>query len=191
MAVNDIPVAEAQSLVTDEDTPLAIVLSGSDVDGDALNYTLVTTPAHGTLGGIAPTLTYTPAAGYSGADSFSFVVDDGQATSEAALVEIAVNAVNQAPLAEAQSLVAFSGRPLEIVLSGSDPDGDPLTYTISLNPEHGTLSGTGPDLIYTPDPGYVGADSFTFTVSDGELVSPEAAVSIEVYQLLFVALIYK
>ena len=59
----------------------AVTLSGTDVDGDALSYAVVQQPAHGTLAGTAPNLTYTPAANYNGPDSFTFTVSDGQATS--------------------------------------------------------------------------------------------------------------
>ncbi len=48
-AVNDPPVANAQSVTTAEDTAKAITLTGSDVDGDALTYSVVTTTGHGTL----------------------------------------------------------------------------------------------------------------------------------------------
>ena len=66
-AVNDAPVANAQSVTTNEDTAKAITLSGSDVDGNPLTYSVVTQPAHGALSGTAPNLTYTPAANYNGA----------------------------------------------------------------------------------------------------------------------------
>ena len=64
------PVATAQLVTTAEDTPASIALSASDPDGDALTYT-VGAPAHGTLSGTAPNLTYTPAANYNGPDSFT------------------------------------------------------------------------------------------------------------------------
>ena len=69
--VNDAPVANAQSGVTTaEDTAKAITLTGTDVEGNALTYTVVTQPAHGTLSGTAPNLTYTPAANYNGSRQF-------------------------------------------------------------------------------------------------------------------------
>ena len=61
-------------------------------------------PAHGTLSGTAPNLTYTPAANYNGADSFTFKVNDGTVDSAAATVSITVTAVNDAPVADAQSV---------------------------------------------------------------------------------------
>ena len=75
--VNDAPVAVAQSVTTAEDTALPITLAGTDVEGGALTYAIVTAPANGTLSGTAPNLTYTPAANYNGADSFTFKVNDG------------------------------------------------------------------------------------------------------------------
>src|SRR5205807_2286641 len=68
--VNDAPVATAQSVTTNQDTAKAITLTATDVDGDTLTYAVVTAPTHGTLSGVAPNLTYTPAAGYNGPDSF-------------------------------------------------------------------------------------------------------------------------
>src|SRR5262249_13190817 len=69
--VNDPPVANAQSVTTNQDTATAITLTATDVDGDPLTYAIVTAPTHGTLSGAAPLVTYTPAAGYSGPDSFT------------------------------------------------------------------------------------------------------------------------
>ena len=59
-AVNDSPVATAQSVTTAEDTAVTITLAGTDADGDALTYTVVNQPSNGTLSGTAPNLTYTP-----------------------------------------------------------------------------------------------------------------------------------
>ncbi|MCH8993118.1 MAG: cadherin-like domain-containing protein [Acidobacteria bacterium] len=60
------------------------------------------------------------------------------------------------------------------------PDGDALTYTIVTAPAHGTLDGVAPDLTYTPDEGFIGEDSFTFTANDGPEESPAATVVITV-----------
>jgi len=88
---------------------------------------------------------------------------------------------NTAPTAQAVSLTARSGVPLPVTLTATDPDVDQtLTWTIVTQPQHGTLSGTPPDLTYTPDPGYVGDDSFTYRVSDCGLDSNEATVGVSV-----------
>ncbi|HPF80279.1 ExeM/NucH family extracellular endonuclease [Nostocoides australiense] len=88
--------------------------------------------------------------------------------------------VNEPPVANDQSVTTPEDTPVGITLTGSDPESDPLTYTVTSGPSHGTLSGTAPDLTYTPDPNYNGPDSFTFTVSDGESTSAPATVSINV-----------
>jgi hypothetical protein len=74
----------------------AITLTGSDADGDPLTFAIVTGPANGVLSGTAPNVTYTPAANYSGSDSFTFKVNDGTVDSTVATVSITVQA---APLA--------------------------------------------------------------------------------------------
>jgi hypothetical protein len=189
--VNDAPVANPQSVSTAEDTPLDIVLTGSDADGDPITFTIVTSPTHGTLSGTAPDLSYTPAANYYGADSFTFLADDGQVNSAPAAVSIAVTPVNDAPVANPQSVSTTENMPLDIVLTGSDVDGDPLTFTVVSSPTHGTLSGVGPNLIYTPVPGYATLDSFSFVVNDGELDSAAVTVIITIDQLVYVPMIFK
>ena len=180
-AVNDSPVANAQSVTTNEDTAKAITLVGTDVDLDTLTYTVVTGPAHGTLSsGTGAARTYTPAANYSGPDSFTFRVNDGLLNSTTATVSITVSAVNDAPVANAQSVTTNEDTAKAITLTGSDVEGSALTYTIVTGPTHGTLTGTAPDLTYTPAANYDGADSFTFTASDGTLDSDTATVSIDV-----------
>src|SRR5207249_1559757 len=122
--VNHPPVANAQSVTTAEDTAKAIALTGSDVDGDALTVSLGTEPAHGTLTGTAPTMTYTPALNYNGPDSFTFTAKDATLVSTAATVTITVTAVNDAPVANAQSVTTAQDSAKAITLTGSDVDGD-------------------------------------------------------------------
>ena len=176
--VNDAPVASAASLVSAEDSALPITLTGSDAEGDALTFSVMTPPAHGTLSGIAPDLTYTPAANYNGPDGFSFKVNDGNLDSTAASVNINVTSENDAPVANAQSVTVIYNTAKFITLTGSDAEDSALTYTVVGGPTNGTLSGTGPNLTYTPNVGSAGADFFTFRVNDGGSNSPPAAVSI-------------
>ncbi|HSF43132.1 MAG TPA: M28 family peptidase [Thermoanaerobaculia bacterium] len=91
LGTNSRPTADAQSVTTDEGVPVAITLTGSDPDSDPLTYDVVSGPAHGTLSGMPPNLTYSPAAGSAGADSFTFVAKDGKVDSLPATVSITVN----------------------------------------------------------------------------------------------------
>jgi hypothetical protein len=177
---NQPPTADPQSVTTSEDTSLGIVLTGSDPEGSPLGYNIVTGPSHGTLSGTAPNLTYQPAANYNGADSFTFTVSDGVRTSTPATVSINVIPVNDSPVANPQSIATQQNTSVAITLSGSDVDGDTLSYTLGASPTAGLLSGTPPAVIYNPNSGYLGSDSFTFTVSDGALTSDPATISITV-----------
>jgi hypothetical protein len=179
-AVNDAPVANGQSVSTAEDTAKAITLTASDAEGSALAYTIVTNPASGTLSGTAPNLTYTPAANYNGPAGFTFRVNDGTVNSATATVSITVTAVNDAPVATPQNVSIAHNTATAITLAGTDVDGNPLSYTVATQPTRGTLSGTAPNLTYTPTSGSSGPDSFTFKVNDGNVDSATATVSITI-----------
>ena len=184
---NEPPTATGQSVVTDEDVAVPVVLAGADPEGATLSFAVGSQPAHGTLSGSAPNLTYTPAAGFFGTDSFTFTVNDGELTSAPATVSITVNEVvppNERPTAAAQSVVTDEDVAVPLRLAGSDPEGATLSFAVGSQPAHGTLSGTAPNLTYTPAAGFFGTDSFTFTVSDGELTSAPATVSITVNEVV-------
>jgi hypothetical protein len=332
--VNDAPVAAAQSVTVDENSSVAITLTGSDVEGSSLSFSVATPPANGTLSGTAPNLTYTPNANFDGTDSFTFIANDGSASSAPATVSITVNNVtslgfyawlaefglvstpnadpdfdtlrnsveyvvggnpanqsntnllptvatvladpdgdtnnsnyvlytyrrtdrakndpdtiirvewnddfsgpwtnaingisgivilqdndhfatgidrvrvylprtltpngsffirmnitinavspNQPPVATAQSVSVNEDASVNITLTGTDPNNDTLTFATLTGPTNGTLSGTAPNLTYTPNPNFSGSDSFTFKANDGTENSAPATVSITVNPL--------
>lgn len=185
---NTPPAAMGQAVNAIEDTPVQLTLLGTDADGNgALTYSIVSAPARGTLTAIGAATsssgvayTYAPAGNLNGPDSFTFQVSDGAELSNIATVTINVSAVNDAPVANAQSVTTQAGSALNIVLGGSDPENGTLIYTVVTNPAGGVLSGAAPNLVYTPNAGFSGADSFTFRVSDGALDSAAVAVAISV-----------
>lgn len=186
-AANTPPVALSQTVSAIEDTPLPITLRGADADSGLLTYSIVSAPTRGTLtppASLTSTngviFTYTPGSNLNGADSFAFQVSDGQANSSPANVNINVAAVNDAPVAIAQSVSAQSGQSLLITLTGSDTENSALSYTVLTGPANGTLSGVAPALNYTPSGGFTGTDTMQFQVSDGALTSAPAAVTITV-----------
>jgi photosystem II stability/assembly factor-like uncharacterized protein len=180
--VNDVPVATAQSVTTDEDTAKAITLAGTDVEGSALTYTLVTQPTKGALSGTAPALTYTPTNNYNGSDSFTFKVNDGTVDSAVATVSITVNSVNDIPVAtNAVVGVLEDAGAVTVTLTGSTPEpGKVLTYSVLTLPTKGTLGGAAPNLTYTPTANQSGTDSFTFKVNDGVDNSGVATVTLNI-----------
>jgi len=184
-ASNIPPIANEQSVTTEQDTAVSITLSATDANSDPLSYTITANPNQGQLSGTAPNLTYTPNAGFSGNDSFSFRANDGQANSNVATIGISVKPIgniNQPPVANNQSVITLQDIQKTITLTASDPNGDSLSYTLLSSPGNGQLIGIAPNLSYTPNPAYSGNDSFTFKANDGQLDSNTATVSINITQ---------
>jgi hypothetical protein len=109
---------------------------------------------------------------------YSVIVSNafGVATSTNAV--LTVQAVNQAPVANAQSVAVARNGSVPITLSASDVENEPLTYQLVALPSHGVLTGTAPVLTYQPATNYSGPDTFTFTANDGRVDSASAVVSI-------------
>ena len=178
--VNDAPKAVAQSVTTAEDTAVAITLTGSDVDNDALTFTIVALPKSGTLSGTGANRIYTPKADYNGTDSFTIKANDGKLDSEVATISIVIAAVNDAPVAAAQSVTTPAGTPIAIKLAAADVENDTLTFAIVAVPTNGSLTGTGASRTYTPKNDFSGTDTFTFKANDGKADSDAATVTIKV-----------
>ncbi|MCK5526664.1 MAG: tandem-95 repeat protein, partial [Candidatus Latescibacteria bacterium] len=185
--VNDAPVAANDGYAVDEDATLTIAALGvlandSDPEGNNLTAVLVNDVSNGTLTLDADgSFTYTPDADFNGTDIFTYKANDGELNSDEATVTITVKAVNDAPVVDGQSVTTPEDKPVDIALTGSDSDvEDVLTYSVLEGPSHGTLSGSAPNLTYTPNLDYNGADSFTFKANDGADDSNVATVTIAV-----------
>jgi uncharacterized protein (TIGR03437 family) len=177
---NRAPIANGFAVTLDEDTPTGITLQGTDPEGSAITYTIVTPPQRGTLSGNAPNLVYTPVANYNGPDSFIYTVSDGSLTSSPATVTLTINPVNDLPVAGNQNLAISEDTPANIALAATDVDGDALIYTITRQPTNGSLAGTPPNVTYTPNLNYFGTDEFRFRANDGKGNSNEAIISITI-----------
>jgi hypothetical protein len=178
--VNDTPVADDQSVTTAEDQPLPIRLTGRDVDGDALEF-IPSSPSHGSVVS-APDgqFLYTPDGDYYGPDAFTFTAIDPSGAPATATVSIEVTPRNDLPTADPQDVSTDEDVPLTITLGGTDAEGSPLTATVG-QPEHGTLTRSAGNVYsYTPAANFHGQDAFTFTMTDGDLVSGPATVEITI-----------
>jgi RHS repeat-associated protein len=185
LPINDVPTAENLSFSVPEDEQLTIVLSGRDIDGDPLSFTVASPPLEGVItnGAGAGILLYQPRTDFWGADGLEYVVSDGSADSPPATVSINVIGVNDAPEAVGQDLDAVEDMSVTIDLTGTDPDGDALTYVIDQQPLAGVVTpveGSANRYLYTPATDSFGRDSFAFRVDDGSLSSAPAVIYLDV-----------
>ena len=164
---------DSRELTIQEDQPIIIRADVTDKDGDELTFTIPSSaePDNGTVeeGGSPGVFVYTPDAEFSGEDTFTIRVSDGNGGVAVQVVTITVENVNDAPeVDEEQNISGNQGQVLRIRVSASDVEDDPLTYTFT-DPSNGTLApGDSPgEYFYTPSAGFTGEDSFTVTVSDG------------------------
>jgi VCBS repeat-containing protein len=182
-ATNKAPTANAQSVVTNEDTSLLITFTGSDPEGSALTYTVTTNPSKGTLSACSANhCLYTPKSNLNGSDSLAFKVSDGSLTSKAAArVTITVNAVNDAPTIQPFDYTFNEDSPLTFLPKKADIDGDATSVAIATQPSHGTVATSGSDaVVYTPSTNYFGTDNFTISSYDGKTYSTPATVSLTI-----------
>ncbi|MEZ4713808.1 MAG: tandem-95 repeat protein [Caldilineaceae bacterium] len=153
-----------------EGTPLTVVLSSNRA-------------AHGSLQIQNGAVVYTPDGGFFGEDSFTYVASDGRLNSNLAKVIVKVNGAPRA--SDEPNVVTNQGQAvtINVLNNDSDPENAPLTLVLSTNPlktAHGTVQTQNGAILYTPDNGFIGEDSFTYMVSDGQMSSNPAKVTIRV-----------
>ena len=177
---------------TDEDVALSIPAAGvlgndTDVENDALSAAVVAGPSNGALTFPGDgSFVYTPNANFNGGDSFTYTAADGGLNSNVATVSIAVNAVNDAPVAldDAYSTdedVALSIPAAGVLGNDTDVENDALSAAVVAGPSNGALTFPGDgSFVYAPNANFNGGDSFTYRAGDGGLNSNVATVSIAV-----------
>ena len=173
-AVNDAPVAVADTVTTDEDTAVSIdvLANDSDVDGDTLSVSAVTQGANGVVAidGQTGEVTYTPDADFNGSDSFTYTVSDSNGGTDTETVTVTVNPVADAPVAvdDSATVDEDSNVYIDVLANDSDVEGDTLSVSAVTQGANGSVAidaQTG-QVTYTPDADFNGEDSFTYTVSD-------------------------
>ncbi|MCV6979995.1 tandem-95 repeat protein [Mycolicibacterium pulveris] len=168
-------VANDDDMVTDEDASVVIDILANDSDpsGETITHVFINSPTNGTvhvLGTVRPTLRYVPGPDFFGVDSFTYTVMDVYGRDATATVTITVNPVNDAPEAVDDNVtVRTNSGPtvVDVLGNDSDVDGDDLSVTDVGTATNGTVSLSDGVITYTPDPDFAGADSFTYTITDG------------------------
>jgi hypothetical protein len=186
-AVNDAPTANNSSVITQEDKPVSIGLTGNDPDGDLLTYIVVRGPSHGSLKGMAgtsPKVSYTPKANFNGTDSFTFKVSDKTVQSAVATALITIKAVNDRPAAKDDSATTKEDlkiSSINVLKNDTDVENNRLKVKSVTQGKNGSVSINGDNtLSYTPNENFYGADAFTYTISDGKGGTDTAAVRVKI-----------
>ncbi len=181
--VEDAPVAvdDIASVVQGESVSIEVLSNDEDDDGDSLSIVSVGAVSSGSavIDSENQQIIYTSETRQQGNIAFTYVISDPQGNTAEAQVVVEIEAAADAPVAESTSSSTLdNGGPVSISLQASSPMGHSLIYSIVDQPAVGSVSIAGNVASYTPVPGYVGSDSFTFRVDDGTYFSNLATVDI-------------
>jgi outer membrane protein OmpA-like peptidoglycan-associated protein len=185
--INQPPDAVDDSASTAPGTPvtISVLANDTDPDGDALTEVATRTPANGTVAiNAGGTVTYTPAAGFVGTDTFTYTITDPDGLTDTATVSVAVQQPgNLPPVANPDSASTTVGTPvtIDVLANDTDPEGDALTLVSASQPANGSTTVTGNGRVqYTPNPGFIGTDTFSYVVRDAAGNSATGQVTVTV-----------
>ncbi len=196
---NASPVANDETTLTFVNQPVTGDLLSNDGDPDGDPITINTTPLAGPNNGtitINPdgTYEYRPNAGFTGTDTVLYEVCDDNGACDTAVLTIEVQVdptgpANDPPFAANDAGIGTVNQPIEgnVLANDTDPNGDPITVDVDsiVGPEHGSLViNEDGSYTYTPDPDFVGVDSFTYDVCDDSGACGTATVQLTVYNQL-------
>jgi hypothetical protein len=184
LSTNRAPVAQNDAFAVNQDTAtqLDVTANDSDPDGNPLKITTITTPAHGNASISGGKVSYTPVTGFVGVDTFTYTITDDKGATSSAVATVTVKSTNRAPVAQSDtfSLNQDTSALFDVLANDSDPDGNPLILTSVSAPAHGSASVSAGKVSYRPLPGYVGVDSFTYTIADDKGATSSAQASVTV-----------
>lgn len=171
---NQAPVANADTATVANNSRVLVNVLANDTDPDAdlLSVTTVTQATHGLVSFTATGVTYQPASGFVGTDSFTYTLSDGLGGSASATVTVNVTeapvvTLNRAPVAVADSIKVVLGQTITIPVLNNDydPDGDTLSISSVTQGSRGYATITNQVLTYKPK--RTGNDTLSYTISDG------------------------
>ncbi|MFT7222206.1 MAG: hypothetical protein ACI8Z1_003830 [Candidatus Azotimanducaceae bacterium] len=183
-------VATNDQASVDEEASVTIDVAGNDTAVDESTLSITSAPGNGTASVSDNRITYTPAADFSGGDSFSYSVTGDNGSTLTATVSVTVNDINDAPVAGADSFKIVEDNPLVLDLGANDTDIDGVISSFHVTGTFaGVISGSGTDLIYTPPLDFVGDVSFEYSaVDDDGAVSGVSLVLITVQAVALTSL---
>ncbi|WP_375345141.1 tandem-95 repeat protein (plasmid) [Priestia megaterium] len=166
--INDSPITSDVILQTIENVAINGQVFATDPDDNLLTFSLSGTPFNGTAVVNADgTFLYTPNLNFIGLDSFTVEVRDSRGASAQSLVTISVIRVNQPPLLIDLSISTVQGQFVTGQIPAFDPEGEPLVYGLNLAPLNGNaIINADGTFTYTPNPSFVGTDSFSVFARD-------------------------
>jgi VCBS repeat-containing protein len=174
--VNDLPVANNDNTITNEDTSVNInvLLNDIEIDGDSLNITGVARARNGTaiVNASNNMITYTPTADFFGTDTFDYFISDGNNGIASAKVTVIVSPINDKPIAvddKAATNVGISIN-IDVLANDTDTEGNVLTVmSHTTNPSNGIaiVNETTNTITYTPMQNFTGVDAFEYAIFDG------------------------
>jgi hypothetical protein len=182
------PTATADSFIAYQNSGWTIDVLSNDTDPDHnwLSISGVTQGANGSVGNNDRYVTYTPNSGFTGVDTFTYTMSDGQGGSSTAVVTVTVNP-NLPPVANDDETIVRSGlNVLNVLANDSDPEGNPLSLSGVTQGSNGSVwiyydySTSGYRVAYTPHTGFTGVDTFTYTLSDSRGGFDTATVKVTV-----------
>lgn len=180
--VNRAPNAKNDAFSTnrDETAMLDVLANDSDPDQDPLRITSVTLPAHGSANINGNRISYAPAPGFTGQDTFSYTIADDKGASSSAQVSVTVQTINQPPVAMDDRYIVPISRDslLNVLANDQDPDGNALSIVSFTQPGVGSISlGGNENLVFTPQTSFASAN-FNYTISDGKGGTSTATVTL-------------
>lgn len=153
--------------------------AGNDIYAIGATFSKTSGPSHGTVTlAVDGSYNYTPTPGYSGPDSFAYAITNPDSSTAAAIVSISVT-----PIATNDSNATMVNTAVSGSMKANDVANAAATFALASGAGHGTVAVTSSgSYTYTPAAGYVGNDSFTYTVTnpDGAFATATVAISVAV-----------
>lgn len=174
------PVASSSSLAVDYGTAGTVDLNGN-VTGFKDGIEIASNPAHGTARINGYQVTYTPAVGYFGQDSFQYRAVGPGGSSSPASVDVTVRTPPAPVAVNGSNSVPFNSPGTSIGLAALTT-GVATSYSVAIGPSHGTVSLAGSTVTYVPNMGYAGSDTFTFTATGPGGTSNAATITVTIPQ---------
>jgi VCBS repeat-containing protein len=184
VVLNQAPAANDDNLTVLRNSSAVLIdvlNNDSDGEGDTLTIVDVMQPINGTVINNGSSITYTPNVGFIGSDTFEYVIDDGQG--DQAMAQVTITVENIAPTANNDAVLATGSQPLiiDVLNNDSDADGSIITVESVTQGQNGSViinaDGT---VTYQANMGFVGTDSFVYTIIDADGASSSAIVAVTV-----------